>query len=140
MLLAEHRETEKIILLIARNRISSPSLSDIEELEDGMAVISLLPGGKHIQSFLLHLLLVSAWLSAQSPGMIEIEPVDDTAPALIFCIALLILSFVISQSPRHGSLHRRHPCYRQGDHCRRSAPPATDIRVPPSDSTCTCSG
>ena len=31
---------------------------------------------KHIQRFLPHLFLVAAWFSAQSPGMVEIEPVD----------------------------------------------------------------
>ena len=72
MLLAEHRKTE---LLIQEQDII-PIAVGIEELEDGMAVKPVLPGGKHIQRFLLHLLLVAAWLPAQSPGMIEIEPVD----------------------------------------------------------------
>ena len=72
MLLAEHRKTE---LLIQKQDII-PIAVGIEELEDGMAVKPVLPGDKHIQRFLPHLLLVAAWLSAQSPGMVEIEPVD----------------------------------------------------------------
>ena len=72
MLLTEHRKTE---LLIQKQDII-PIAVGIEELEDGMTMKSVLPGAKHIQRFLLHFLLVAAWLSAQSPGMIEIEPVD----------------------------------------------------------------
>ena len=72
MLLTEHRKTE---LPIQKQNII-PIAVGIEELKDSMAVKPVLPGGKHIQRFLLHLLLVAAWFSAQSPGMIEIEPVD----------------------------------------------------------------